>query len=196
MNTILREFFIGHVRSCSSLSMFSTTSHRLPFARAHAHDGSRRSRCSILVHGIRSTRTCHTLACQRPIEAGNSPNEYAVVRTRRRRKLTSCHYVVAGRNESVLILRNVSQLDSGRVDCSATNTLSTVNRQFLLHVKCKLPTFIRRADLHATCEFRQAGSHGSVSFVVLPTRRVGDDHMSCVFHPDHDDLRFLSAKTN
>ncbi|CAF1485282.1 unnamed protein product [Adineta steineri] len=42
---------------------------------------------------------------------------------------------IAGTNESVLILRNVSRFDSGRVDCSATNTLSTVNRQFLLDVK-------------------------------------------------------------
>ncbi|UJR27871.1 hypothetical protein I4U23_009136 [Adineta vaga] len=44
---------------------------------------------------------------------------------------------IAGTNESILILRNVSRFDSGRVDCSATNTLSTVNRQFLLHVKYK-----------------------------------------------------------
>jgi len=28
-------------------------------------------------------------------------------------------------------------LDSGRVDCSASNKLTTVNRQFLLQVKCK-----------------------------------------------------------
>ena len=59
------------------------------------------------------------------------------------RKLTSCHtsrlyILVAGNNESVLILRNVSRFDSGRVDCSASNILSTVNRQFLLYVKCKL----------------------------------------------------------
>ncbi len=44
---------------------------------------------------------------------------------------------------SVLILRNVSRLDSGRVDCSASNTLSTVNRQFLLYVKCKFAQFSR-----------------------------------------------------
>ncbi len=65
----------------------------------------------------------------------------------KKRKLTFCHtsfyiyiyiFIVAGNNVSVLILRNVSRLDSGRVDCSASNTLSTVNRQFLLSVKCKL----------------------------------------------------------
>ncbi|CAF1633648.1 unnamed protein product [Adineta ricciae] len=44
---------------------------------------------------------------------------------------------IAGTNESILILRNASRFDSGRVDCSATNSLSTVNRQFLLHVKYK-----------------------------------------------------------
>ncbi|CAF4380051.1 unnamed protein product, partial [Rotaria socialis] len=44
---------------------------------------------------------------------------------------------ITGKNESILILRNVSRFDSGRVDCSASNTLSTVNRQFLLHVKYK-----------------------------------------------------------
>ncbi len=42
---------------------------------------------------------------------------------------------------SILILRNISRFDSGRVDCSASNTLSTVNRQFLLYVKCKLQFF-------------------------------------------------------
>jgi hypothetical protein len=47
-------------------------------------------------------------------------------------------FIVDGKNESILILRNISRFDSGRVDCSASNTLSTVNRQFLLHVKCKL----------------------------------------------------------
>lgn len=58
-------------------------------------------------------------------------------------KLTSCQtsflfaFLVAGHNASVLILRNISRSDSGRVDCSATNTLSTVNRQFLLNVRCK-----------------------------------------------------------
>ncbi|CAF1325431.1 unnamed protein product [Rotaria magnacalcarata] len=45
--------------------------------------------------------------------------------------------IVEGKNESILILRNVSRFDSGRVDCSASNTLSTVNRQFLLYVKHK-----------------------------------------------------------
>ena len=44
---------------------------------------------------------------------------------------------MAGQNESVLVLRNVSRLDSGRVDCSASNHLSTVNRQFLLQVTCQ-----------------------------------------------------------
>ncbi|CAF1298909.1 unnamed protein product [Adineta steineri] len=44
---------------------------------------------------------------------------------------------IEGKNESVLILRNISRYDSGRVDCSASNTLSTVNRQFLLYVKYK-----------------------------------------------------------
>jgi len=44
---------------------------------------------------------------------------------------------IASNNESVLILRNISRFDSGRVDCSASNTLSTVNRQFLLYVKYK-----------------------------------------------------------
>ena len=48
-------------------------------------------------------------------------------------------FLVAGNNESVLILRNISRFDSGRVDCSASNSLSTVNRQFLLYVKCKWP---------------------------------------------------------
>lgn len=62
-------------------------------------------------------------------------------------ELTSCQtyasfpfffvYLVAGHNESVLILRNVSRFDSGRVDCSASNHLSTVNRQFLLQVTCQ-----------------------------------------------------------
>lgn len=62
------------------------------------------------------------------------------------RKLTSCHtsifiYLVTGKNASILILRNVTRFDSGRVDCSASNTLSTVNRQFLLHVKCMFKFF-------------------------------------------------------
>jgi len=50
-------------------------------------------------------------------------------------------FIVEGKNESILILRNISRFDSGRVDCSASNTLSTVNRQFLLYVKCKLELF-------------------------------------------------------
>lgn len=45
--------------------------------------------------------------------------------------------LVDGKNESILILRNISRFHSGRVDCSASNALSTVNRQFLLYVKCK-----------------------------------------------------------
>ncbi|CAF0941235.1 unnamed protein product [Rotaria sordida] len=45
--------------------------------------------------------------------------------------------MIEGKNESILILRNVSRFDAGRVDCSASNTLSTVNRQFLLYVKYK-----------------------------------------------------------
>ncbi|CAF2886222.1 unnamed protein product [Rotaria sp. Silwood2] len=45
--------------------------------------------------------------------------------------------IVEGKNESIFILRNVSRFDSGRVDCSASNILSTVNRQFLLYVKYK-----------------------------------------------------------
>ena len=45
--------------------------------------------------------------------------------------------LVDGKNESILILRNISRFHSGRVDCSASNALSTVNRQFLLFVKCK-----------------------------------------------------------
>ncbi|CAF3589713.1 unnamed protein product [Rotaria sp. Silwood1] len=41
------------------------------------------------------------------------------------------------KNESILILHNISRFDSGRVDCSASNILSTVNRQFFLYVKYK-----------------------------------------------------------
>jgi hypothetical protein len=51
--------------------------------------------------------------------------------------LSHISFVVEGKNESILILRNISRFDAGRVDCSASNTLSTVNRQFLLYVKCK-----------------------------------------------------------
>jgi Immunoglobulin domain len=50
---------------------------------------------------------------------------------------------LANTNESILILRNITRVDAGRVDCSASNTLSTVNRQFLLHVKCKLQLFFQ-----------------------------------------------------
>ena len=45
--------------------------------------------------------------------------------------------LASGNNESVLWLKNVSRFDSGRIDCSASNNLSTVNRQFLLQVTCK-----------------------------------------------------------
>ena len=71
------------------------------------------------------------------------PGVVTTGRSKKNRELTSCHThiylssLVEGKNASILILRNVSRFDSGRVDCSATNTLSTVNRQFLLDVKCK-----------------------------------------------------------
>ena len=55
--------------------------------------------------------------------------------------------LAATQNESILLLRNVSRLDAGRVDCSASNTLSTVNRQFLLHVKCE---FLDRSRQHTS----------------------------------------------
>jgi len=65
---------------------------------------------------------------------------------RKRKKETTtypvtCFLLVDGKNESMLILRNLSRLDSGRVDCSASNLLNTVNRQFLLIVKCKFRFF-------------------------------------------------------
>ena len=62
-------------------------------------------------------------------------------------------FLVAGKNESILVLRNLSRFDSGRVDCSARNTLSTVNRQFLLHVKCKFQFFTRSAKRHPDREW-------------------------------------------
>lgn len=58
-------------------------------------------------------------------------------------------FLVDGKNESILILRNISRFHSGRVDCSASNTLSTVNRQFLLSVKCKL-SFARTSCVHVS----------------------------------------------
>ena len=62
--------------------------------------------------------------------------------------LTSRHsFFAATHNGSILHLRNISRLDAGRVDCSASNTLSTVNRQFLLHVECE---FLDRSRQHTS----------------------------------------------
>ncbi|CAF3197884.1 unnamed protein product [Rotaria socialis] len=90
--------------------------------------------------------------------------------------------IVEGKNESILILRNVSRFDSGRVDCSASNTLSTVNRQFLLYVKHKpivtIPFPLFHYHLHdtatVTCQLNDPSLFGP--YVCRAKNLLGFNH--------------------
>lgn len=126
---------------------FSPTSNCFLFTRTYTYGSSRRSRCFIFMYSYWSSNTYNYMACQWYITVRFSHFRYVTKRNIRNNWHSFISMLVsfsigADKNESVLILRNISRFDAGRVDCSASNILSTVNRQFFLYVKCKFKIFI------------------------------------------------------